>query len=321
MKLIIWAAVAALIAVAGWLCWWTLRRKRTPPLISLVALLRAPVEFDPVVLAKMANRIWDADLGDGTAEGEDGFVTGVGAINIIRHGDRMYLVNCMPRPYVEDPEAVSETIVDLRVRRFFRDHRAWFSFDALSVDDRAPAEEISAWYRRLARLFAEFLDENCLLIYVPDPGRAYAINDDTERALQSDDPLAALHETGFMPVIHVEGDDPRMQEAVAEAQGSWPRFLAAFEETDGEAFSIKAPITHAGTTEFIWITVTAVEGDQVYGTLANDPADLGPLELGSKVSIALSDLNDWCYIDPDGSLQGGFTLAAIQEASRRQHKS
>ena len=64
-----------------------------------------------------------------------------------------------------------------------------------------------------------------------------------------------------------------------------------------------------------------MEGDHVYGLLDNEPANLGPLQLGSKVNVSLSDLNDWFYIDAEGNLQGGFTLAVVQEASRRQQKS
>ncbi|HEX6987071.1 MAG TPA: DUF2314 domain-containing protein, partial [Planctomycetaceae bacterium] len=94
-------------------------------------------------------------------------------------------------------------------------------------------------------------------------------------------------------------------------------FVAAYEAGQGEHFSVKAPVSHGGNTEFIWIAVTAIEGDRVYGTLANDPADLGPLRCGSKVAVPAADLNDWCYADPAGNLAGGFTIEAIRKASRR----
>ncbi len=320
MQFVVWVFIVATVGVGAW-WYWRRRRRRQSRLISLVALLREPVVFDPVVLARMAGKAWQADLGDGAGEGRDGFVVVAGPINTIVHGERYYLVNSMPMPYVEDPEAVSESIVDLRVQRFFREHRAWFSCDSLGVDGSTSAEEISEWYRRLAKLFAEFLDENCLLIYVPDSGRAYAINDETERALQSDDPIAALEETLTLPVIPVTADNLSMQQAVDKAQGNWPQFVAAFEAAAGEQFSIKAPISYSGTTEFIWMTVTALEGNQIFGMLANDPVNLGPLRIGSKVCVALSDLTDWCYVDSSGIFQGGFTLAAVQEASRRHQKS
>lgn len=164
MKSLIWTVAAGLVGVGSWLYWRRRKRQRTR-LISLVALLREPATFDPVVLARVAGKVWNADLGDGDAEGADGFVAGAGIINTIIHGGRMYLINCMPRPYLDDPEAV--------------------------------------------------------------------------------------------------------------------------------------------------------EGNKIYGKLGNDPADLGPLKLGSNVHVQAEDLNDWCYIDSQGNLTGGFTIAAAKEASRR----
>ena len=63
-------------------------------------------------------------------------------------------------------------------------------------------------------------------------------------------------------------------------------------------------MTHAGNTEFIWITVTGIEGDRVYGTLGNDPGNLGSLKFGSKVSVLVADLNDWCYIGRRWQIHG-----------------
>jgi len=187
----------------------------------------------------------------------------------------------------------------------------------MGVDGTTSDEEIADWYRRLGKLFAELLDDNCLLIYVPDSRLAYAINDDTERALCSDDPIGSLQATVTVPIIQIPGDDPLVEQAVEQARRDWPQFVTAFEKRAGENFSVKAPITREGNTEFIWISVTALEGDQVYGELGNDPGNLGSLKLGSKVSAPVADLNDWCYTDPKGNLAGCFTVAAVQKASRR----
>jgi uncharacterized protein YegJ (DUF2314 family) len=319
MQFIIWAGAIGLLGVGGWL-YWCWRRRRRIRLIALVALLREPATFDPTVLAKTAGKAWNADLGDGHDRGKDGFVAGIGAMNTIMYDDRMFLINCIPRPYMDDPAAAAEAIIDQRLRQPFHEHKAWFSCDAMGVDDTATDEEIADWYRRLAKLFVEFLDDNCLLIYVPDTQRAYAINDETEQALLSADPLAAFQDTLTVPVIEVSADDPLMQEAVAKARDRLPEFIAAFERSAGQDFSIKSPVSHSGNTEFIWLTVTALEGEQAYGTLANDPADLGPLKLGSKVKVPLADLNDWFFVDPQGNLQGGFTIAAVHEAARRRQK-
>lgn len=322
-----WIVIGAVVLLIGAFIYWRVRRRSRHRLISLVALLREPATFDPVVLARLAGKAWNADLGDGTSEGADGFVAGAGVASVIHHQGRTFLINAMTDghamplgPYVDNPEQVAESIGDLRIRSLFAEHKAWFSCDALGVDGTTPQAEVLDWYQRLGKLFAELLDENCLLILVPDAGqayRAYPINEDTEQALRSDDPVAKLQETLTVPMIAVSDDDPLMRMAVEKARSGWPRFLAAFESRQGENFTVKAPVSRDGKTEFIWIAVTAVEGERIYGTLGNEPADLGPLKLGSKVSVNVSELNDWCYVDPQGNPIGLFTVAAVKQAARR----
>lgn len=316
MKFIIGAVVLLAAPLALWLFlrW---RKKRESRLISFVALLREPKEIDTAVLARIAGRAWNADLGDGTSEGKDGFVVGVGPLLSIMHSGRFYLVNSLSVPYVDDPEEAANSIGELRIRDLFTKHRAWFSCDAVGIDGTTPAADVAERYRELARLFAEFLDDDCLLIYDPDSGQAWPVNEDTERALLADDPLEALQDSMTVPVTTIADDDPLMKEAVAKARETWPEFVAAFEARTGDDFSIKAPVTAGGNTEFIWIAVTAVEGQQVFGTLANEPVRLGALKLGSKVVVKLANLNDWCYLDRRGEPQGLFTLAAVQKAAKR----
>jgi uncharacterized protein YegJ (DUF2314 family) len=316
-----WVAMGVILTLfAGAFLYWRIRRRRRSRLISFVALVREPVTFDPAVLAKVAGKVWKADLGDGTSEGADGFVTGAESeINYgIVHNGRMYLINSFPKPYTEDIEKAAEGIADTRIRSFFRQHQAWFSCDALGVDGTTSEEEVLDWYRRLGKLFAELLDGNCLLIFLPDSDLAYPINEDTEMALRSKDPIKALQGTMNVPIVEVSDDDPLMKQAVEKARRDWPKFVAAYEAGAGENFSVKAPVTHAGRTEFIWVSVTAFEGDSIYGELGNDPGNLGALKLGSKVSVPVADLNDWCYIDSKGNLTGGFTIMAVQKASRRK---
>jgi uncharacterized protein YegJ (DUF2314 family) len=313
----VWAVAGAILASIAALVYWLFRRRRhRPRLISFVALVRKPVSFDPAVLANLARKVWNADLGDGESAGADGFVAGAGVINTIVHQGAICVVNSFPEPYA-DVEKTAEVMADMRIRALFRQHKAWYSCDAMGPDGTTPEADVRDWYRRLGPLFAELLDENCLLIFLPDSEMAYSINDDTETALRSDDPVSALAETMTVPFIEVADDDPLMKQAVEAARRDWPRFVAAYEAKAGANFGVKAPVTHAANTEFIWIQVTAIEGDRVYGELGNDPANLGSLKLGSKVSVPVAELNDWRYIDPQGNLAGGFTVEAVQKAARR----
>ena len=119
-----------------------------------------------------------------------------------------------------------------------------------------------------------------------------------------------------MPVVGVGADDPRMQEAVATARARWPEFVAAFENRgDGGTFSVKAPVTDGDATEFIWLEVTALEGDHIHGHLGNEPVSLPRLRLHDPVRVAVADLNDWIHIAPaTDELHGGFTIQVLTEA-------
>lgn len=101
---------------------------------------------------------------------------------------------------------------------------------------------------------------------------------------------------------------------------AWPQFVEAFDARAGEHFAVKAPVTAGGNTEFIWISVTCIEGDRVYGDLDNAPVNLGSLELGSKVSVEARELNDWMYVTPQGDIVGGFTVKAVHDASPRKRE-
>src|SRR6476646_2960971 len=76
--------IVAALAISG-LVFWRWRRRKSHRLISFVALLREPVNFDPAILAKVAGKAWNADLGDGENEGADGFVACADIVNTIVH--------------------------------------------------------------------------------------------------------------------------------------------------------------------------------------------------------------------------------------------
>lgn len=221
----LWVAIAVSVAVLiGIVLFLRHRRRKQPRLISFVALLREPVDFEAAVLARVAGRVWNADLGDGEKEGRDGFVVGMEIMKTIMHDGRMSLINCFPTPYVPNVEETAAAIPDLRIRSLFAEHRAWFSCDALGIDGTTPEPVIRDLYPRVAKLFAELLDDNCLLIFLPDTQRAYPINEDTQAALRSDDPVAALQESPTVPVLEVPADDPLMIKATEDARTAWPRF-------------------------------------------------------------------------------------------------
>ncbi len=314
------AGLAIAVFVAAIVFFIRQRRRKKHRMLAIVGLRSERAMIDPAILATVAGKAWNADLGDGSSEGRDGFVVGAGITNMISHDGRMIMVNNFDRPYVENVEEVSDGIGDLRLRNLFAQHAAWFSCDAMGVDGSTTDDEVRDWYRRLGRLFCELIDDECLAIFLPDNGRAYPITEETLLALQSEDVVTALQQALPAPMVGISDDDPAMVAAVQKARGEWPRFVAAFESSEGSDFAVKAPVTRGDVTEYIWIAVTALEGDRIYGTLANEPAQLGSLKLGSKVAVQLSKLNDWCYLDSAGKPVGAFTVEVLQRAAKRGSK-
>lgn len=310
-------------AIVGFV-WWKRRQagRQDHQILSFVALLKEPQLLEPIYLQTAARKAWNADLGTGDDEGDDGFVAGSPGMPslVMQYRERMLLVNNFPMPYVEDPEGASASIADLRLRELFGQHTSWLSCDAMGVESFDDADEVREWYRILGRLLCELVDDNCLAIFLPLTNQLFANMDETIDKLKSDDPLAELMEDAPVPVIQIDDDDPRMIAAVQQARDSFPEFVSAFEERAGENFSVKAPVTAGDNTEFIWISVEAVENDVIYGRLANEPIDLGSLKIDSQVRVAAEDLNDWAFIDQEEEPHGLFTMAALAEAEAERQE-
>jgi uncharacterized protein YegJ (DUF2314 family) len=110
-----------------------------------------------------------------------------------------------------------------------------------------------------------------------------------------------------------------MQAAVAEAHQRWNEFVAGFEARspdDNTPFAIKAPFGSDDNTEFMWVEVTGIENDVVYGLLKNEPADIPNLHEGDRVKVSVADINDWLAVI-DGEPVGGFTLKVLTEEAKR----
>lgn len=304
---------------ALWL--WKRKQRNRSRLISFVALLREPQNLEAIYIATAARKAWNADLGDGTTEGDDGSVIGSEIAYFLQFGDRIILVNNFSMPYLKNPAEAAESINDLRLRGIVADHQAWLSCDALGLEPNPSEKQLGEWYRLLGRLLAELIDDNCLAVYLPDTDQLYAYNSETLDLLRADDPFEAVHAEGStVPVIEVPDDAPEMLKAVAEAKQRWSEFIAAFEAQAGTNFAVKAPITRDEQTEFIWIEVTAIENGVIFGKLANEPMSLAGLELGSRVRTTEDALNDWGYMNSADEFVGGFTVKAVVEASKKLQK-
>ncbi|MCB9684180.1 MAG: DUF2314 domain-containing protein [Alphaproteobacteria bacterium] len=74
----------------------------------------------------------------------------------------------------------------------------------------------------------------------------------------------------------------------------------------GGRLSVKAPFeTSAGGVEWIWVAVFERDGDVLRGRLSNEPFDVPGLVLGDPVTVRLSEIGDYHFVDADGTVSGG----------------
>jgi uncharacterized protein YegJ (DUF2314 family) len=285
------------------------------PKHSLVFWLREPLYLDASLLGQAASRALDLRFGEG--DDAEGFVAGEDRHFMMRVHDAVFVVHNIDAPYFDDPEAVAEDMREMRRAHAVRTHRAWLSVDLLHRTDAWSEDRVHDTLGRILAELAASGSAEVLAVFHPPTGHIAPWEPELREKLLSGAPLSLFENFAQAPVIPVRDDSPDMAAAVAEARRRWPEFVAAFQAAaDKDRFSIKAPVTEAGRTEFIWIEVKAITADQVHGLLANDPVALGDLKLGSFVSVAIADLNDWVCPDPADPERplGLFTVKAVQQA-------
>jgi uncharacterized protein YegJ (DUF2314 family) len=316
--------VVGVIAAA----WFFLRRRARnsqPPIVSLVFLMSQPRELSEERVREVVEEIFNLKLGYEMRPDTNWLVEG-GKVNaslaqpnarnyLVSANDRMFLVNSVSKPYMDEPEKFAETIADLRLRRAVGSHVAWNSVDHFG--DPPNDAERGEVYTLLGKMLAEFAGDDCLAIYCPELGRCNEYAPEVLEKLRAGQPLDMFEEPTFAPIVQVSKDDPRMIAAVAEARRRWPEFAAAFQarETANEAFIVKARFADGENEEFMWVQVQKLEGNSIIGELGNSPAALTNVKEGDIVTVPLEDLNDWlCQIN--GEAVGGFTMKVMKEAMK-----
>lgn len=295
------------------------------PLISLVLLLRRPRHLDAALLARYCESAWGGSFEilnqdepeqekAGASNGQ--FVAGKPPILVAAFAQRLHLIHCSDQPYFEDPLDIANKHGEARLRHVLEENRGWLAVDLVRREGESidPADH----YPRLARLIAELAGPDCQAIYQPDEGRFNHWDESLEAKLRSGDISGVFADMVNPPVLEVGDDDQRMVAAIDEARRRWPEFVSAFHSGNAGLCSVKAPLSHEGHTEYIWITVDRIADNLIEGRLGNDPVDLGSLHIDSPVSVPTSEIADWVYFRGEEPV-GLFSVQALQQiqAERR----
>lgn len=322
------AVVIVLVLLGLFLLWRKRRAARDErELIALVFLLPQPRELPEELVRDAIERVWDLKLAREPRRSGDWLIE-AGQLSpalarpdatnyLVDANDRMFLINSVRRPYVDDPEKLADSIPDLRLRRAICSHRAWISVDLYG--EPPTEEEKPVVYALLGKLLAEFAGDDCLALFCPETQRCNEYAPEMVERLRAGQALSILENPTHSPIIQVEGTDPRMVAAVEEANRRWPEFVAALatRKCPEDIFAVKARFSEGEEEEFMWVSVDKIDGEKILGRLGNSPAMIKSLREGDYVTVSRENLNDWLYGYTDGQPVGGFTMKVMEEIMKK----
>jgi len=137
------------------------------------------------------------------------------------------------------------------------------------------------------------------------------------------------------PTYWFQGTEPGMIEANENARATFKYFWReCFWERQRivpalDVAAVKAPFWDSEdmpgegeTVEHMWISDIDFDGENVHGTLMNEPNELKNIDMGDQVGLSLSLIDDWMYV-VDGRVFGAYTVNFIRsqmdKTDRREH--
>ncbi|MBL8874200.1 MAG: DUF2314 domain-containing protein [Phycisphaerae bacterium] len=222
--------------------------------------------------------------------------------------------------YLSDEESAeaARSFEHPAAREAITNHTCWVGVDAMGLD-HAPAEHLGTVHLPLAKLAAEFYDDNCSLLMLRATNRIAAPGDYVEVKLKQGrlDELFG-DERLHAPMFHVEADDAAIERAKDEARKRLPEFLHQCRTRGIDAkplFKAGFPTT-SDSREFIWLSFSAFQGNDLVGIIENEPIDPAVPRKGASVVVTLPDIIDWAYVDEHDQPVGIFVDRVLMNRSR-----
>jgi uncharacterized protein YegJ (DUF2314 family) len=127
-------------------------------------------------------------------------------------------------------------------------------------------------------------------------------------------------EESFVKVNHTS----ELLEASRKAREHLPELRKAFNTglQPDEFIDLKAPFaTPDGGTEWMWVEITSWKGDDIKGTLQNDPVEVPGLRAGQIIEVREKDIFDYIHRFPDKHQEGNTTGEILQKIENGPAKS
>lgn len=275
---------------------------------SLVVFLREARELDGEAMRKAIGAEFGVAMAtERDRQAQQDFVVAEQTRGVVNVGGAIALVSVYPRS-----EVGAGAPAELRAKKALDEHTAVLHL--VSTGSAAPLAE-AARRRLLGRIAAALWAGDCLGLNWHCDRRLVSADDLLPSKLRAEDPVAATLGDTQAPVLQA-ADEQAMQKAIEQARATWA--TAVSHHRGGGELSAKFPFaTKKGGHEHIWIAVTKIEGDQVHGTIANDPVDIEGRKLHDPVICKLAELSDWLFLR-DGAMVGGYTVKVLEEQQARR---
>lgn len=279
---------------------------------ALVLLMRDVPAITPEEVRAAADSVLGEILTE-DMEAEEMAAT-TGAIAVVCNGGWAIGVRADTGSYFADADAVADGVPELRLRTAVRGHGGFLAVELYAAPrEVAPEDRL----RVIGRVLAALAPNDTAALYHPDSGRVGLFTPQATAALTDGRVDDAFRPTDHpVPIAGVDGDDPRMAAAAAEANRRLGEFLTAFAaRRPDDTFAVKVPFADSAGLEYMWVSVTAVDDAEFVGRLDNQPAFVRTFRVGQTVRVSRADLNDWLYVR-GGKLHGGFTLRLLGDRLR-----
>lgn len=115
-------------------------------------------------------------------------------------------------------------------------------------------------------------------------------------------------------LAYMEGEDPAMRKAFAQARATLDGFLrhAATPTQGTSGHALKVAVSDGRTTEYFWVGRLKRSGTSFSGELGNEPREVKKYKLGERFSFSRSQIADWMYVDDSKKrMIGNFTACAL----------
>lgn len=277
-------------------------------LISFVVLLKEPRKLDEVTLGATVSKAVGIARDPDTVD--KGFMIAKPPHYKVELTSGMYVINNISEPYFENSDKLVKEIDDPELQRAVIANKAWISIDWVGKEEPA---DLKTAYRDMGKIAAALAQPDALAIYSPEEGQLSVYNESVGTAMKGDDPLM-IFDGASDHTVSVSDNDPRMKEAQQKARKAWPEFARAYQAKAGTNFAVIGRIVEGDDSEYMWLSVTSIDKNNVHGTLDNAPVALTKLKIGQDLHVNINEVDDWIYIGTDNVPVGGFTKEALIHA-------